>query len=231
VFETGSPDGRSAFSQCVRFSFEATTLRQAVSLAGELRRVSPEGVRVRPARVSGPGLSCWAVHVTTPPMETGGIAALEDELRRIAWRAPGIRLTGWLHLSGSVESLPKARETGDTQAPVGVLIVDDSPSFRRTARELLERRGYSVVGEADTAAGGIEAVERLRPAAVLLDVRLPDGSGLDVCEVLARAEEAPAVLLVSSDARADSTAARSRGARAFVPKADLARVDLAGIWG
>lgn len=231
MFETGSPNGRSDWSQCVRFSFDATTLRQAVSLAGDLRRVGREGVRVRPARVSSAGSPRWAVHVTTPSLEPAEVAALEDELRRIAWGAPGIRLTGWLHLSGSVESVSKGRDTAAGGAPVGVLIVDDSPSFRRTARDLLQRRGYTVVGEAATAAGGIEAFERLTPAAVLLDVRLPDGSGLDVCEVLARAQDAPAVLLVSCDARGDTTAARARGARAFVPKADLARIDLAGIWG
>jgi CheY-like chemotaxis protein len=215
----------------VRFSFEATTLRQAVDLAGELRRVNPEGVRVRPARVSGaPGVR-WAILLTSALLDAVAIAALEHELRRVALRAPGVRLTGWLYLSGSVESVPPGTDTARAQAPVRVLIVDDSASFRRTARELLERRGYSVVGEADTAAGGIEAVQRLRPSAVLLDVRLPDGSGLDVCEVLACAPDAPAVLLVSSNGRADYAVAETRVARGFVPKADLASVDLAGIWG
>ena len=96
---------------------------------------------------------------------------------------------------------------------------------------MLERRGFRVVGTADTAAAGFEAVERLKPDAVLLDVRLPDGSGLDMCEVLSGEQDAPAVLLMSSDGAADGALATARGARGFVPKADLTRVDLARIWG
>jgi CheY-like chemotaxis protein len=202
-----------------------------VEVAGELRRVNPTGVRVRPARVSPMGSVHWAILVTTPPLEASGIAALEEEMRRVAWRAPGIRFTGWLHLSGSVE-----QDRPDTQAATApgsarVLIVDNSEPFRRAASEVLERRGFRVVGTADSAAAGFEAVERLKPDAVLLDVRLPDGSGMDMCEVLSGEQEAPEVLLMSSDGAVDSALAKARGARGFVPKADLARVDLSRIWG
>jgi DNA-binding response OmpR family regulator len=70
----------------------------------------------------------------------------------------------------------------------------------------------------------------LKPDAVLLDVRLPDGSGLDLCEVLTREAEAPAVLLVASYGSMDASLARERGARAFVAKEDLARLDLHTVW-
>jgi CheY-like chemotaxis protein len=65
----------------------------------------------------------------------------------------------------------------------------------------------------------------------MLDVRLPDGSGLDLCGLLTREEDAPAVLLVSSDGAADATVARAHGARGFVCQANLAHVDLHAIWG
>jgi DNA-binding NarL/FixJ family response regulator len=111
-----------------------------------------------------------------------------------------------------------------------VLIVDDSAPFRRAARNLLESRGYVVVGEAESAASGFAEVERLEPDAVLLEVRLPDGSGLDLCELIAGQEGAPAVLLVASEHRADAASVTARGASACVSKADLARVDLDAIW-
>jgi hypothetical protein len=74
--------------------------------AGELRRVNPTGVRVRPAKVSPMGSFHWAILVTTPSLEASGIAALEEKMRRVAWRAPGIRFTGWLVMSASVERVP-----------------------------------------------------------------------------------------------------------------------------
>ena len=100
-----------------------------------------------------------------------------------------------------------------------VVIVDDHPTFRRFARRLLEATGYTVVGEADSAAAAVEAVQRLRPAAVLLDLLLPDGSGLDVVPQLAGFS---AVVLTSSRSAEDFGAAlHGNGARGFIPKASF----------
>jgi CheY-like chemotaxis protein len=76
-----------------------------------------------------------------------------------------------------------------------VLIVDDHPTFRKFARRLLEDAGFDVVGEAEDGAQALLAAERFRPAAVLLDVLLPDRSGFEVAAVLARGEGAPDVVL------------------------------------
>jgi CheY-like chemotaxis protein len=228
VFET-RPDDQRTPSRSVRFSLEVTSLRQAVELLRGLRRGNTACVRVRPTRVWGGDSTFWTILVTTP-LSSSGITPFEEELRRIAWRTPGVAFTGWLYLSGSVEAEPRPPRRGTMRSPARVLIIDGSYPFRRTARELLKRRGYLVVGEAGSAAAGFEAVERLRPDAVLLDVRLPDGSGLDLCEVITGEEDAPAILLVSSDGRADAALAQARGGRDLVPKADLARIDLNAIW-
>jgi DNA-binding NarL/FixJ family response regulator len=71
-----------------------------------------------------------------------------------------------------------------------VLIVDDHPTFRRFARQLLEQAGFAVVGEAEDCASAIDAARVLAPAAILLDVLLPDGSGLDIAAELARTHTA-----------------------------------------
>ncbi|WP_353813545.1 response regulator [Agromyces sp. SYSU T00266] len=79
-----------------------------------------------------------------------------------------------------------------------VLLVDDHGGFRRMARLLLERAGYVVAGEADSAADAVDSVRRLGPDLVLLDVLLPDGNGADVAETLARLPRPPGVVLTSS---------------------------------
>ena len=101
-----------------------------------------------------------------------------------------------------------------------VLIVDDHPAFRRFARRLLEEAGFAVVGEAVNAAGALTASRELRPEAVLLDVLLPDGSGLDVAARLADSDDPPAVVLTSSRS-ADDLGVALDDARAcgFLPKA------------
>ena len=108
VFKTRWPEARPTRSQCVRFSFETESLRQAVEVAAELRRVNPTGVRVRPAQFAPMGALRWAILVTTPPLEASEIAALEEDMRRVGWRAPGLRFTGWLYPSASVER-PRCR--------------------------------------------------------------------------------------------------------------------------
>jgi DNA-binding NarL/FixJ family response regulator len=80
-----------------------------------------------------------------------------------------------------------------------VLIVDDHPSFRASARAMLESEGFEVVGEAAGGAEALEAVDRLEPEIVLLDVQLPDMTGFDVCAALeARNGDRPEIILVSS---------------------------------
>ena len=79
-----------------------------------------------------------------------------------------------------------------------VLIVDDHAAFRSAARALLQGDGFEVVGESEDAAGALAAVARLRPAIVLLDIGLPDGDGFEVAELLARGDDPPVVILISS---------------------------------
>ena len=69
---------------------------------------------------------------------------------------------------------------------LSVLIVDDHPSFRASARALLECEGYEVVGEAADGMEALRQVARLTPDLVLVDVGLPDLDGFEVTARLAR---------------------------------------------
>jgi len=104
-----------------------------------------------------------------------------------------------------------------------VLIVDDHPGFRVTARALLEAEGFEVVGEAGTAAEALALVHELNPELVLLDVQLPDLDGFEVAERLAgNGGSGPAVVLTSSRDGSDFGSVLARtSAKGFVPKAEL----------
>lgn len=112
-----------------------------------------------------------------------------------------------------------------------VVIVDDSLCFRRAARTLLERRGYEVVGEGESADAAHRLADELKPAAMLIDVGLPDGTGFGVAASLARRSPALAVLLTSAeDYGCCYGLAEECGARGFVLKSQLAGCDLARYW-
>jgi DNA-binding NarL/FixJ family response regulator len=109
-----------------------------------------------------------------------------------------------------------------------VLIVDDHPTFRATARMLLEAEGYHVVGEAPDGTSGIQAACQLRPDLVLLDVNLPDLDGFSVAERITCHRNAPAVVLTSSRDPSDfGPLVAGSGARGFISKGDLSGAAIA----
>jgi DNA-binding NarL/FixJ family response regulator len=113
-----------------------------------------------------------------------------------------------------------------------VLIVDDHPSFRATARLLLESEGFDVVGEAADGASALVEANALRPQLVLLDVQLPDVDGFEIAAVLTSNGAGPAVVMVSSRDGSDFGPLVERsGACGFIPKAELSGARIAALLG
>jgi DNA-binding NarL/FixJ family response regulator len=103
-----------------------------------------------------------------------------------------------------------------------VLIVDDHARFRQTARRALERDGWTVAGEAADGAGGLDSAHAIEPDVVLVDVGLPDMSGLEVARRLRSALPHVAVVMISTQDSSDyRELAVANGALAFIPKAEL----------
>jgi DNA-binding NarL/FixJ family response regulator len=103
-----------------------------------------------------------------------------------------------------------------------VLIVDDHPSFRASARMLLESEGFDVIGEAEDGAGALQAVLELTPQVILLDVQLPDIDGFEVAARLTANGASPAIVLTSSrDVNDLGALAEREGVRGFIPKSEL----------
>lgn len=79
-----------------------------------------------------------------------------------------------------------------------IVLIDDSPMVRLGIREQLRMaEDFRIVGEALSAAEGIELVEQLKPDLVLLDIRLPDLSGVEACRKMMAHEPARRVLMLS----------------------------------
>jgi DNA-binding NarL/FixJ family response regulator len=104
-----------------------------------------------------------------------------------------------------------------------VLLVDDHDAFRLAARAELEDGGFEVVAELSAAACVVAAATRLRPDLVLLDIRLPDGDGIELAGQLALVLPDTQVVLISTvpaDDAEEQLAAAGSGAR-FMSKALL----------
>ena len=111
-----------------------------------------------------------------------------------------------------------------------VLIVDDHEDFRRSATALLDAEGFDVVGAVADGRAVVEAVRRLRPAVVLLDIQLPDIDGFAVAERLAQTADPPHVVLISSrDEASYGPRVGSARARGFLAKRELSGVSLAAL--
>ena len=101
-----------------------------------------------------------------------------------------------------------------------VFLLDDHEVVRRGLRDMLEREGdIEVVGEAATAAEALRRIPAIRPDVAVLDARLPDGSGIDVCrEVRSANPEIRALILTSYEDDTALFAAIMAGADGYLLK-------------
>src|SRR5438552_3022504 len=93
---------------------------------------------------------------------------------------------------------PTSENEGDT-TPIRVFLLDDHELVRRGIRELLEGEGdIEVVGESGSAQEAARRIPALRPDVAILDGRLPDGSGIDVCRDIRSVDPTIQALILTS---------------------------------
>jgi len=103
-------------------------------------------------------------------------------------------------------------------AETQILVVEDDPAVARSLIQGLEREGYGVVWE-ETAEGAVRRAREDNPRLVLLDVRLPDGSGFDVCRrIRALGLRMPVIILTVQDAEVDMVVGLEVGADDYLIK-------------
>jgi DNA-binding NarL/FixJ family response regulator len=108
-----------------------------------------------------------------------------------------------------------------------LLIVDDHAIVRKGIASILaEEPGFEVVGEAADGLGALQAIPRLQPSIVLLDIRLPDQTGIEVCREITRLYPTVKVIMLTAYLDADTiNRCLQAGARGYVIK-DVERTDL-----
>jgi len=101
--------------------------------------------------------------------------------------------------------------------PLRVLVVDDEPLIRRALTATLEAAGYAVIPAAD-GASALDAAALRQPDAVVLDLRLPDMDGVEVCRRLRGWSDVPVIVLSALDAETEKIDALDAGADDYVTK-------------
>ncbi|MEZ4607043.1 MAG: response regulator transcription factor [Deinococcales bacterium] len=104
---------------------------------------------------------------------------------------------------------------------LSILIADDHPLFRMGLRYALEAAGFQIIGEAASGAEAIQKSQALIPQVLLLDIKMPEGDGIEVTRQLRKSfnSEALIIILLSTfEEEAILHAAREAGASAFFSK-------------
>jgi DNA-binding NarL/FixJ family response regulator len=105
---------------------------------------------------------------------------------------------------------------------IRILVVDDSDVSRRIVRAMVrESPKLSVCGEAENGAIGVRKFESLKPDVVVLDLSLPDITGIEAAQLMASADPSvPLILFTILEIEGIENAAKEAGIRAIVPKTE-----------
>jgi two-component system, chemotaxis family, chemotaxis protein CheY len=103
--------------------------------------------------------------------------------------------------------------------PLRILIVDDSDTTRRILRAIVRSRHWTVCGEAENGWSGVQKFNELKPDVVLLDLSMPDISGLEAAAWMsAKDPTVPLILFTILDLDGLETPARQAGIRSVISK-------------
>ena len=120
----------------------------------------------------------------------------------------------------------------DASHPRSVLVVDDQAPFRLAARAVLRRLdGFEFAGEARSGPEAIDLVAALHPALVLMDIHMPQMSGIEATRLIVAEHPDVAVILCSTHDPKDLPAdAAASGAIAYVSKEHLSAATIRELW-
>jgi two-component system chemotaxis response regulator CheY len=102
-----------------------------------------------------------------------------------------------------------------------ILVVDDSEISRRIIGTILRSRHWTVCGEAEDGKDGVKKFQELKPDVVLLDLSMPDMTGIEAAQQMSASNPAiPLILFTILDIKGLGAAAHKAGIQAIVPKSE-----------
>jgi two-component system chemotaxis response regulator CheY len=102
---------------------------------------------------------------------------------------------------------------------IRILVVDDSEISRRITRTILRSRDWTVCGEAENGKDGVEKFQELKPDVVLLDLSMPDMTGIEAAQQMSATDHTiPLILFTILDVEGIGVAAHNAGIQAIIPK-------------
>ena len=107
--------------------------------------------------------------------------------------------------------------TPTERRPSRILIVEDQPGLAESVRYALESEGFDV-RVAASGLNGLELARSTSPDLVLLDLMLPEMSGLDVCRQIRSSSDVPIIMLTAKDSEADKVTGLELGADDYMTK-------------
>ena len=112
---------------------------------------------------------------------------------------------------------------------INILIADDLQFIKLVLRDLVEKAGFRVVGEASNGEEAVELYQEKRPDVVLIDITMPKMDGLDLTETIRRDPQLaniPVILLTAMDRDEDKQRGLQAGADAYLIKKSLTQEEL-----
>jgi CheY-like chemotaxis protein len=102
-----------------------------------------------------------------------------------------------------------------------ILIVDDSETMRRVVRTILRSRHWTICGEAEDGRTGVEKFQKLKPNVVVLDLSMPDMTGMEAAQQMSAADPSvPLILFTILEIEGIRPAAQEAGIHAIVSKGE-----------
>ena len=102
-----------------------------------------------------------------------------------------------------------------------ILVVDDSETTRRLVGTILRTRQWTVCGEAENGRAGVEKFQELKPDVVLLDLSMPDMTGIETAQQMSAADATvPLILFTILDIEGIGDVARDAGIQVIIPKTE-----------